>query len=90
MMLEFVTDMNWIYVMVMLSSIAVIGFQNHLRSVSPMQLITRQWQQSRQKHVKVFLSQAPVPAVPRVQQKIPAFNDRSHDDDDEESYPSLY
>ncbi|QQK75618.1 hypothetical protein HUG15_08605 [Salicibibacter cibarius] len=90
MMLEFVTDMNWIYVMMMVSSLAVIGFHSHLRYVSPMQLMTRQLQQSREKHVNVFLAQAPVLAAPRVQQKIPAFNDRSHDDDDEASYPPLY
>ncbi|AXF57713.1 hypothetical protein [Salicibibacter kimchii] len=87
MMLEFVTDMNWIYVMMMLSSLAVIGFHSHLRYVSPMQLMTRQWQQGQKKHVNFFLSQTPVPAAPRVLQKIPAFNDRSHDDDDEESDP---
>lgn len=89
-MLEFVTDMNWIYVMVMLSSLAVIGFHSHLRYVSPMQLMTRQWQHGQKKHVNIFLSQAPVPVAPRVLQKIPAFSDRSHDDDEEDSNPPLY
>ncbi|SDI84237.1 hypothetical protein [Natribacillus halophilus] len=90
LMLEMLADMEWIYVMFILSGLVVISFHCHLLHTWPVHWMAGDGEQQ-PTNSELVLQPEPMCLAPRIQQKIPALQDRSHDDDDDEtSFPPYF
>ncbi|MBB6449548.1 hypothetical protein HNR44_001497 [Geomicrobium halophilum] len=86
MMVEVLADINWFPIMLVISNLAVIGFHCHLLQAYTMQWAAGYLKYDEKGQVEPCLIHEPFFAVTRIQRKIPALQDRSHEDDDEETH----